>query len=56
MFYAVDLVRGVYFWGQSEYEKVVIYHPLLNFSILIILFLAFLITGTYIFVKSEKER
>lgn len=56
MFYAVDLVRGVYYFGSSEYEKIVVYHPLFNLLIIGIMFSVFLIIGTYIFVKSEKER
>ena len=56
LFYAVDLIRGIYFWGKPEYSKVVIYSPFLNFFVILVLFIIFLVLGTYIFVKSEKER
>jgi len=56
LFYAVDLVRGIYFWGKPEYSKVVVYSPFLNLLVIVVLFAVFLFVGTYIFVKSEKER
>lgn len=56
MFYAVDLIRGLFYAGTPEYEKIVAYHPLFNFLIIGIMSAVFLIIGTYIFVKSEKDR
>ena len=56
MFYAVDLVRGVFYTGNDEYSKVVVNHPLYNLLIIGIMFSVFLVLGTYIFVKSEKEK
>ena len=56
MFYAVDLVRGIYYSGSLEYSKIVVNHPIYNLFIIGIMFSVFLILGTYIFVKSEKER
>lgn len=56
MFYAVDLVRGIYYSGAIEYSKVVVNHPLYNLLIIGIMFSVFLVVGTYIFIKSEKER
>lgn len=56
LFYAVDLIRGIYYAGMPEYEKIVVYPPIFNFSVIVIMFFVFLFLGTYIFVKSEKER
>jgi len=56
LFYAVDFVRGIYFYGKPEYSEVVIYSPLTNLIVMTVMFFAFIIIGTYIFVKSEKER
>jgi len=56
LFYAVDMLRGIYYWGLPEYDKIVVYHPLFNLVVIGIMFVVFLVAGTYIFVKSEKER
>jgi len=56
LFYAVDFIRGIYYLGKPEYSAVVVYNPLLNAVVMILMFLIFIILGTYIFVKSEKER
>ena len=55
LFYAVDFIRGIYFFGKPEYDSVVIYNPIINLAVMLIMFIVFLVTGTYIFVKSEKE-
>jgi ABC-2 type transport system permease protein len=56
LFYAVDFVRGLYYFGKPEYDLVVVYNPFLNLGVMILMFFAFIGIGTYIFVKSEKER
>jgi ABC-2 type transport system permease protein len=54
--YAVDFMRGIYFHGTPEYSKVVLFSPLTNFSIITTLSLVFLIFGTYLFARSERNR
>jgi ABC-2 type transport system permease protein len=56
LFYAVDFIRGIYYFGKPEYSAVVVYNPLLNAVVMVVMFFTFIILGTYIFVKSEKER
>ena len=56
LFYAVDFVRGLYYLGKPEYNLVVVYNPLLNLGVMVGMFVLFISLGTYIFVKSEKER
>lgn len=56
LFYAVDFVRGIYYLGKPEYSAVVVYNPIINLSMMVLMFIAFLTIGTFIFVKSEKER
>lgn len=56
MRYAVDLVRGVYYSGKPEYSKVVIDSPGYNLAVMGIMFLGFIIIGTYLFVKKERNR
>jgi ABC-2 type transport system permease protein len=54
--YAVDLMRGVYYWGLPEYSLVVKQSPLFNLVAIGILFTVFLLVGTYLFVRKEKNR
>lgn len=56
LFYAVDFIRGIYYFGKPEYSAVVVYNPLINAGVIISMFVVFIVLGTYIFVKSEKER
>jgi ABC-2 type transport system permease protein len=56
MRYAVDLIRGIVYAGRSEYAQVVLLHPLVNLVAIIFLFTIFLVTGTILFVRSERNR
>jgi ABC-2 type transport system permease protein len=56
MRYAVDLTRGIFYIGQLDYAQVVLEGPLLNLGIMVAAFLVFLVIGTYIFVRSERNR
>jgi ABC-2 type transport system permease protein len=56
MRYAVDLTRGIFYFGELDYPKVVLEEPLLNLGIMIAAFLVFLVIGTFIFVRSERNR
>ncbi|MCA9391988.1 ABC transporter permease [candidate division WWE3 bacterium] len=56
MRYAVDLVRGVYYWGDPVYDKVVIASPLFNLAVIGIFFAVFLVLGTFLFVRNERNR
>ena len=56
MRYAVDLTRGVYYAGLPEYDQVVLLSPLINLAIMILGFALFLVAGTVIFVRKEKNR
>ncbi|MDX1435302.1 MAG: ABC transporter permease [Anaerolineales bacterium] len=54
--YAVDLVRGVYYAGQPEYDLVILNPPLFNMAVIGIGFAVFLVAGTYLFVRRERNR
>jgi ABC-2 type transport system permease protein len=54
--YAVDFTRGMYFWGKPEFHDVVVFHPVVSFSIMAVLFTVFLVFGTYMFVRKEKNK
>ncbi len=56
MTYAVDFVRGLYYWGSPEYDKIVLQHPLVNLGIIAIVGSVFLIIGTLLFVRNERNR
>lgn len=56
MRYAVDLIRGVVYAGRPEYGQAVLLHPLINLVAVAILFLIFLVAGTMLFVRSERNR
>ena len=56
MTYAVDFVRGIFYWGTPDYDKVVLYHPLIDFAIISVLFITMLSIGTILFARNEKNR
>jgi ABC-2 type transport system permease protein len=56
MRYAVDLMRGIYYWGRPEYDKVVLLNPLTNLLIIGILLAVFMTVGTVMFVRNERNR
>ena len=56
MRYAVDLSRSVFYAELPEYSVVVLQPPLLNMGIIAALFGVFLLTGTFLFVRKEKNR
>ncbi len=56
MRYAVDLARGAFYTGQSEYPKVVLQDPVYNLAIMGAMFAVFLVVGTWLFVRSERNR
>ncbi len=56
MRYAVDLQRGVLYAGRPEYERTVLADPLTNLAIMAVLFTVFLVLGTLLFVRAERNR
>ncbi len=53
--YAVDLIRGMYYGGKIEGLDI-INTPVTNIVIIAVLFALFLVIGTYLFVRNEKNR
>jgi ABC-2 type transport system permease protein len=56
MTYPVDLMRGVFYSGRAEGALAVVRAPLANAAIIAALFLCFLVVGTWLFVRKERER
>ena len=54
--YAVDFIRGVYYAGSPDYDHVVLQDPAANLAVIVPGFLAFLVVGTFFFVRSERNR
>lgn len=54
--YAVDLARGIFYAGQPEYKTVVLQSPLYNLTIMAVMFVFFLFVGTFLFVRSERNK
>jgi ABC-2 type transport system permease protein len=55
--YAVDLTRAVYYQGQPGIaQHTVLVSPLLNLLVMIGMFGLFLVIGTFLFVRSERQR
>ncbi len=56
MRYAVDLLRDVFYIGQPDYRAVTLDSSGLNLLIMSVLFAIFLIIGTALFVRNERNR
>ena len=54
--YLVDLLRSVFYQGTPVYGQVVLYNPILDLIISLGLAIVFLVAGTYLFVRSERNR
>jgi len=56
MRYAVDLLRGIAYAGQPEYDRVVLLAPLTNLAVMVGMFGLFMAVGTALFVRQETNR
>lgn len=56
MTYAVDFFRSLYYTGHPDYDKVVLYHPLYDLSVIAVMFTVMISVGTYLFVRNERNR
>lgn len=55
--YAVDLTRAVYYAGQPvAYQKTVVASPFVNLLVMTAMFMVFLVLGTILFVRSERNK
>lgn len=54
--YAVDLARGIFYWGQPEYGRIVLAAPLVNLGVIGVTLVVFIVIGTFLFVRSERNR
>ncbi|GLC82722.1 ABC transporter permease [Lacrimispora brassicae] len=56
MTYCLDLARAVVYAGTPEYASVVMFNPMINFTVIAALTVICLIIGTFFFARSEKNR
>lgn len=56
MTYAVDLLRGMYYAGTPEYDKIVLMSPFFNLLIIAGMFTLFIFLGTWLFIRKEKNK
>ena len=56
MRYAVDLARGVFYGGHPDFEAVVLQPVVFNLALIAAAFGVFLVIGTSLFVRSERNR
>ncbi len=56
MRYAVDLARGIFYSGSAEARQMVLESPVVNIGIIAVEFLLFLVIGTFVFVRRERNR
>jgi len=56
MRYPVDFTRGIFYAQQPEYDAVVVFSPITNLTIMAGLFFLFLLVGTWLFVRNERNR
>jgi ABC-2 type transport system permease protein len=56
MTYAVDLLRTIYYWGSPEYEAVVLFNPVLNLTVVGVATIVFVVIGTRLFVRGERNK
>jgi ABC-2 type transport system permease protein len=54
--YAVDLLRNVFYTGQPDFGQVTLDSPALNMLVMALMFAAFMIVGTALFVRKERNR
>jgi len=56
MRYAIDMTRSIFYLGKPEYSKVVLDSPAINMAIMGGAFLLFMVVGTFLFVRGERNR
>ena len=52
----VDLIRDVMYTGRPEYGRVALLGPVANLATIALMFAAFMLAGTALFVRRETYR
>ena len=56
MTYLGDLMRNLVFAGHPDYADIVLYNPAVDLGITIVVAVVFIVVGTGLFVRSERDR
>ena len=56
MTYSIDLARNIYYWGKPEYAAAVLHPPMLDLAVTVAFILVFVIVGTTLFVRADRNR
>jgi ABC-2 type transport system permease protein len=56
MTYSIDLARNIYYWGKPEYAAAVLHPPMVDLAVTVGFILVFVIVGTTLFVRSDRNR
>ncbi|MGA2385126.1 MAG: ABC transporter permease [Candidatus Bathyarchaeia archaeon] len=56
MTYLIDLLRGLVYQGTPFYGQIIMYNPLLDLLIVAAISIASFVIGTFLFVRSERNR
>lgn len=56
MTYSIDLARNIFYWGKPEYALAVLHGPWLDLGVTVAFFLVFMIVGTALFVRADRDR
>ena len=56
MTYVVDLLRGLVYRGTPFYSQIALYNPVLDLLIVVAISIASFVIGTFLFVRSERNR
>lgn len=56
MTYAVDFLRSIFYFGHADYDKVVIFSPVISLTVIVCAFFVFISIGTWLFIKNERNR
>jgi ABC-2 type transport system permease protein len=56
MTYSIDLARNIFYWGKPEYGAAVLFPWTVDLAVTVGFFLFFTIVGTFLFVRSDRNR
>ena len=56
MTYAIDLIRSVFYTGSAAYDKTVLFSIPVNLAVIAVFFTLFMVSGTYLFIRNERNR
>ncbi len=54
--YAVDFTRGIFYLGSVDFSRAVLTSPAVNSAVIGLMFALFLVSGTILFVRAERNR